>query len=152
MQGAIGAADPASKVIYTFSEPGKLNDAIKNYGFIPTMASGQPFVTQSFEDGYLLNGAPINVHMYQVWYEGQRELLQPYWESGAIPSPVAELLSLPIVPMPEDVAQNYQVYKSTIANASGGIPTALIGFGALALIFLLSSGGSKKSAPADDGF
>jgi hypothetical protein len=151
MQGAIAAADPASKVAYTFSDPGKLHDAIKEYGFIPLMTSGQPFVVQEFEGGYLLGGAPINVHMQGVWYEGQRDLLEPYYAAGTIPRPPADVLNAPTAPMPQNVSEAYQAYKTE--QAGGGLSsTLMIGLGGALLVYLLASGGKKGHTEAASDF
>ena len=115
----VQAADPASKTIYTFTDVGALHNAIKEYGYIPVHADGSPFETQYLQeyDGYLLDGAPINVWMDGEWMEGQREALEPYWASGQIRKPPAAILSAGVVPMPPEVQQRTAAAQ---AAATGG--------------------------------
>lgn len=107
---SVNAADPASKVIYVFVETAELDAAIKDRQFIPVRADGSQMLTQEFQGGIIIDGAPINVWMGDGWFQGQKEVLQPYWDDGSVPLPPAELLNLPVGPMPTDVALGYQAY------------------------------------------
>jgi hypothetical protein len=127
----IAAADPASKVARAFNTPEMLHNAIKEFGFIPLRRDGSAFFVNEFEGGYLLDGAPIPLWLGMPWLEGQREMLQPHWDSGAIPRPPAELLNAPVGEWPEEVRANYERWK-----ASQGISWVWIAAG-LGLLFLL---------------
>lgn len=133
---AILAKDPATNQVYSFTDTGSLDNAIGNYHYIPVDSAGVPYVVQNFEGGHLLNGAPENTYLFGVWYAGQKELLQTYWQKGQIPTPAADILNLPVVPMPGDVAASYQQYEVAQASAPT-IPTWLwLVAGAGALYFL----------------
>jgi hypothetical protein len=122
----VAAADPASKVSYVFDNTGQLSTAIEDYHFIPIREDGSPFKVQKFEGGYLLDGAPINVWMGEGWFSGQQELLRPLWASGEIPTPPANVVAIPAVPMPTEVQQAYETYKagaSSVSGILGSIPT-----------------------------
>jgi hypothetical protein len=114
----ISAVEPNSKVAYVFTDVGQLHVAIQN-GWIPIHPDGTPFKVQSFEGGYLLDGAPINVWMGLGWYSGQIEALQPYWANGQVPTPPASISGAPVVPMPADVAANFQAYQQRQQNILG---------------------------------
>ena len=107
----IPAMDPVSKVVSTFTDVGQLHGAIQQFNFIPLHPDGTPYKVQSFEGGYLLDGAPINVWMGLGWYSGQMEALQPFWQSGQITVPTAALNGL-VYQMPAAVAANYANYKA----------------------------------------
>lgn len=66
-------------------------------GEIPIRADGSPFQVTDFMGGVLLDGYPLNVVLYGVWYPGQQEVLQ---QAGyAIPLQAA---AIPITdPIPE---------------------------------------------------
>ena len=140
----ISAADPASKIAYTFTDTGSLHTAIKTYGFIPLRKDGSPFVTVYLEeyDGYVLDGAPINVWMQGYWFEGQREAMEPYWTSGKVQRPAANILDAGSQPMPEAIRLQTEVYQTAKANQNmffGMDSGTLLAVGAgLAAIFLIS--------------
>ncbi len=117
----VHAADPASKQIYTFTDVGALHNAIKIYQYIPVHEDGSPFNTQYLQeyDGYVLDGAPINVWLDGVWLEGQKEAMAPYWASGQIQKPPANILNAGAVPMPPDVQERTAAAQA--AAHSGGI-------------------------------
>lgn len=115
----IAAMDPVTKVVYTFTDVGQLHAAIQQFNYIPIHSDGTAFKVQSFEGGYLLDGAPINVWMGLGWYAGQMEALQPYWQSGQIPIPNTSVLGQKVVPMPADVAANFQAYQQSQQNLLG---------------------------------
>ncbi len=150
MSGFIAAADPASKVAYQFTDVDTLAVAIRDLGYIPLAPDGSPLLVQQFEGGYLLQGAPINVWMGKGWYSGQRELLEPYWQAGTIPTPPASITGAQVVAMPADVAADYAAYKAQDAGLFGGISTPmLLAAGAVALFFFTGTGkGKRKSIPA----
>ena len=155
MSQPIQAADPASKTIFTFTDVGALHNAIKLYGYIPLRPDGSPYVTQYLQeyDGYILDGAPLNVWMDGTWLDGQREALQPYWNSGAIQRPAANVLNLGVVAMPPEVAQRTAAAKA--AATGGGLfgmdTGTLLAVGAgLVAILWLSKGGKKGSRTLDD--
>lgn len=141
--GFIAAADPASKVAYTFTDVGKLHDAIKSYGYIPLRQDGSQYVVQEFEGGYLLDGAPINVYIDGEWFQGQQEALASYWAAGTVPKPPNSILGLPVVPMPTDVAANQAAYVASQSSSLGlgslALPAA-VGLG----LFLLM--GKRKTS------
>lgn len=135
--GFITAADPASKATYVFTDAGQMHNAIKNRGYIPIRPDGTPFIVQEFEGGYLLDGAPMNVYTDEQWFEGQRELLEPYWTSGTIPTPSREVLDRGSVVMPEEVTENYETFKKSQTVLGLGIPTPVLLGAALLGFFLL---------------
>jgi len=157
--GFVAAADPASKTAYVFTDVGQLNDAIKAYGFIPLGPDGAQLRVQEFEGGYLLNGAPINVWMGQGWFAGQKEALQPFWASGQVPPPPADVIAAPVYEMPPDVAANYNAYKqfkagqgfslASLFAGNTGMIVAVVAAGA-ALWWLSDSGSSRGSTPDVD--
>lgn len=114
----VNAADPASKVIYQFTDVGSLANAIQNYQFIPVRSDGSPFKVQEFEGGYLLDGAPLNVWFGLGWYTGQQALLQPLWANGTIPTPPQAQLTAQVVAMPTGLATQTAAY---LAQASSGL-------------------------------
>lgn len=114
----IPAMDPITKVVTTFTDVGQLHGAIQQFNFIPLHPDGTPYKVQAFEGGYLLDGAPINVWMGLGWYTGQQEALQPYWQSGQIPTPTVAL-NVPVVAMPAAVASNYAQFKANQENILG---------------------------------
>lgn len=131
------AKDPQTNQVYSFNDTGSLDNAIGSYGYIPVDSNGVPYVVQNFEGGHLLNGAPENTYLLGVWYVGQKELLQTYWQKGQIPMPAADIINLPTVPMPSDVAANYQQYTTAKASVGAGVPMWLwLAVGAGALYFL----------------
>lgn len=134
--GFIAAADPVSKQAYVFTNTGQLNDAIKQRGYIPIRADNTAYTVQEFEGGYLLDGVPLNVYIESRWFEGQMEALAPYWEAGTIPTPSTAILSVGTVAMPEDVAANYEQFK-TSQSLFGGISTPVLVGGAVLAYFLL---------------
>lgn len=134
--GFISAADPVSKVSYVFTNTGQLNDAIKEGGYIPIRPDDTPYRIHEFEGGYLLDGAPLNVYIEGRWFDGQMEALAPYWESGAIPTPTAEVLATGSSPMPEDVAANYAAFQQGQSLFSN-LPTPVLIGGALLGAWLL---------------
>jgi hypothetical protein len=114
----VSASDPVSKVAYSFTSVGQLNDAIKG-GWIPLRPDGTPYKVQSFEGGYLMDGAPLNVWLGLGWYDGQQQALQPYWQNGQIPIPPMTTLNSPTIPMPADVAANFQSYQANQQDILG---------------------------------
>lgn len=134
--GFIAAADPVSKQAYVFTNVGQLNDAIKTSGYIPLRSDNTPYRIQEFQGGYLLDGAPLNVFIENRWFEGQMEALAPFWDSGQIPPPSAEVLATGTVPMPDDVAANYEGFQEAQSPFGGISPALLIG-GALVAGLLL---------------
>ncbi len=135
----VNAADPASKTIYTFTDVTALHNAIKMYGYIPVHADGTPFNTQYLQeyDGYLLDGAPLNVWLNGVWLEGQQEALTPLWNSGQVPRPPANLMSAGAVPMPPEVqARTAAAQQAAHAGGLFGMDTGTlvaVGAGVLAI-------------------
>ena len=141
----IQAADPASKTAYTFTDVGALHNAIKIYNYIPLRPDGSPFKTQYLQeyDGYVLDGAPINVWMLGYWLEGQKAAMEPYWNSGQIPRPVANILNTNVQPMPAAVAAQTAAYQESQKAAAPGLfgmdTGTLLAIGAgLAAIFWIS--------------
>jgi hypothetical protein len=130
----VNAADPASKVVYPFTDVGQLNEALKN-GYIPIRSDGSPYKVQSFLGGYLLDGAPLNVWLGLGWYQGQQEALQPYWQNGQIPIPPQMALAATVVPMPAAVAQNFANYQANQQNIFG-LPWWAWAAGAAAFLLL----------------
>jgi hypothetical protein len=96
----IYAKDSQTGQVYQFSDPSLLDNAIKNYHYVPVHQDGTPYVMQNFEGGYLFDGAPLNTYLVGQWYQGQKEALQPYWNNQTVPIPPQAILALPIVPMP----------------------------------------------------
>lgn len=97
---------------------GELHEAIKE-GYAPVRPDGSLYIVTDFQGGFLLDGAPLNTWIDGVWFDGQREALTSYWQSGAIPMPPANVMNLPVVPMPEDVAGNHDVYTATQGGGIG---------------------------------
>lgn len=117
---------------YTVSKSSDAHNAIKDYGGIPLRPDGSPYVVTPFAGGYLLDGAPMNVLIEGVWYDGQKELLQPEWASGRIPTPSAAVLAVGAQPMPPEVAANYQTWLNAQGTILGMSPLTLLGVGFLA--------------------
>lgn len=129
--GRLIAADPASKVAYTITDMETAGKAL-DLGYILLRDDGVPGKVQAFEGGVLLDGAPLNVYLFDRWYAGQAELLMPFWESGEIPLPDASLRALMVEQMPEAEREKYEAYKA--AESSWGWGTyALIGAAGLLL-------------------
>jgi len=121
MSTPIQAADPASKVAYTFTDVGALHAAIATYSYIPLRADGTPFEVQFLQEygGYVLDGAPMNVWMDGVWLEGQREAMEPYWSSGQVKRPPEAILNAGVQAMPADIAARTKAYQA--AQTGGGL-------------------------------
>ncbi len=148
---SVVASDPASKTPRVFTDPASLTYAMEKLRFIPLRPDGQPFIVNFLTDegGYLFDGAPLNVWFYGVWYEGQKEVGQKYWGANGVPTPSSQVMSLPVVPMPADVAATYQAFKqSQGAGALLSNPWVLLA-GGIGLVWLLSGGG-KASRSYDD--
>jgi hypothetical protein len=149
----VQAVDPNSKTTYTFTDVGALHNAIKLYNYIPVHTDGTPFKTQYLQevDGYVLDGAPINVWMEGVWLTGQKDILQKYWAAGSVPQPPANVMNAGEVPMPAQVQAQTAAYQAMQGGLFGMDTGTLVavGVGVLA-IFWLSSG--KKGRRGGDGF
>lgn len=76
-------------------------------GWIALSPQDEELPAQFFEGGWLVQGAPLNVWFGVGWFDGQRELLEPFWTSGEIPTPPAELLDAVTVQMPEHIAERH---------------------------------------------
>jgi len=150
----VQAQDPASHVTYTFTDVGALHNAIKQYGYQPVHADGSPFETQYLQeyDGYILDGAPINVWIDGEWLEGQKEALQPYWASGQIRQPAPAILNAGVVPMPPEVQERTAAAQAA-AKGGGlfGMDTGtLLTLGAAGVaLWWLSKGGGRGSRYLD---
>lgn len=159
------ALDPKTRKSYSFIDSGEFIDAMKS-GFVPMNEDGNQAAVVEFEGGYLVDGAPLNVWTKGVWYEGQAEILTPFWDNGSIPVPPDALMGLPIVVMPDKVLQDYAAYKGVPeaqtaleAYKSGGsgfdlqsilsspMTLAAVAVGAV----LLFSGGRRKRATTTKG-
>jgi len=141
MNQPINAIDPASKIAYTFIEIGALHNAIKDYGFIPIRSDGTPMTVVYLKeyDGYILDGAPINVWMTGEWLEGQQEALMPFWNSGQIQKPTGHALTAPVVPMPPEVKAQTEAYQKGQTGLFGMDQGTLLTLGAgLAAIWWIS--------------
>lgn len=157
MMTPVTAVDPASKVAYTFTDTGALHNAIKTLGYIPLRRDGSPFQTQYLQqyDGYVLDGAPLNVWIDGVWLDGQKEALQPLWASGEVPQPPANVLNVSVAPMPPEVAAQTAAYQETLTQGAGffGMDTGtLVAVGAGLLAITMLSGGGKKRSRSGDRF
>lgn len=155
MSTSVQAADPASKTVYTFTDVGALHNAIKEYHYIPLRVDGSPFETQYLQeyDGYVLDGAPLNVWMDGQWLEGQQEAMQSYWASGQVRRPPADVLNLQAVPMdPETQARTEAARTAATGGGFLGMDTQtllMIGLGVGALFFLGKGKGSRGADAFD---
>ena len=155
----ITAVDPASKVAYTFTDTGSLHNAIKTLGYIPLRKDGSPFNVQYLQqyDGYVLDGAPLNVWIDGVWLDGQKEALQPLWASGQVPQPPANVLNITVAPMPAQVAAQTAAYQQTL-NAGGGFlgmdtgTLVAVGAGLLGIVLLSRGKGRGHSSGSRSDF
>ena len=116
--GYIKAADPASKVIYLLFSVEEAGQAF-DLGYILVREDGSQALVQRFEGGHLMDGAPLNVYFSGVWYQGQKELLEPEWAAGRIPRPPEALVQLPVEGMPDPVREQYEGYKAAEAAGVG---------------------------------
>jgi hypothetical protein len=158
--GRLVALDPQTRSPYTFTNAVGFTDALERFGVVPILPDGTPLPVYSFEGGYLVGGAPLNVWFDQIWYEGQQEILAAHWQSGEIMQPDQALLALPIVEPTAEVLATYAAYKGTpeaqtlteaYQSAPGPLssPMLIAGFGVLAL--LMFSGGRRRSGGPADG-
>jgi len=129
MQSFIAAADPASKVAAMFTTPEDFGAALAK-GYIPVRQDGTAYVTQTFEGGVLLDGAPLNVYFRGLWYPEQRELLAPHWGKD-IPKPADSIINLPLTTDAEaqQALVDYHGWKSSV-DSIAGIPTQWLLIGA----------------------
>lgn len=74
----------------------ELNQMIEG-GNPPRRTDGTFFTLNRFQGGWLMDGAPLNVWTGPGWYTGQKEALTPYWTTGEIPTPPADVLNKPVV-------------------------------------------------------
>lgn len=157
----IAAIDPASKVARTFTSQDELAQAIQSQGWIPIHTDGSPFDVKFLEaeGGFVIDGAPLNVYFEGVWYQGQKEVLQPYIDAGQVPMPDQSTWNLPTVPMPEAILSQYVEFKRVTGQPTSAAVTGEAGFGNMALIggglllaalFLFS--GKKSPASGAEGF
>lgn len=159
------ALDTKTNIPYSFDDEGKFLESLK-FGLVALNQAGRPGVLREFEGGMLLDGAPLNVWTKGVWYEGQADILTPYWNDGSIPMPPEIVMTLPVVAMPDKVLQDYAAYKGVPgaqtaleAYNSGGAgfdlqsilssPMTLVAVGVGAV--LLFSGGRRKRSAAKQG-
>jgi hypothetical protein len=91
---------------------------------------GTAYVTQTFEGGVLLDGAPLNVYFRGAWYPEQRELLAAHWGKD-IPNPPESIKNLPLTTDSEALrtVADYQQWKSQVGTIAG-IPTQWVILGA----------------------
>jgi len=157
MTNPIIAADPASKVSYTFTDVGALHNALKLYNYIPLHPDGTPFEVQYLQeyDGYVLDGAPLNVWINGTWLEGQQAAMEPYWSSGRVRRPPANLLQVDTVPMPVEVQERTAAaQRAATTGGPFGMDTntlLLAGAGVVALLWL-SKGGKRASRSMGEDF
>jgi hypothetical protein len=120
----IQAADPASKTAYTFTDPQALHDAIRVYLFIPLRPDGSPFQTQFIEalNTYVLDGVPLHVWIDGVWGRGEHETLEPYWNSGAVPRPSANMLNIGFAPMMRFYVESINPEGRTVYDTGASYP------------------------------
>jgi hypothetical protein len=59
-----------------------------------------PYNVTPFMGGTLLDYLPMNIYLFGVWYTGQQEALAASWANGSLPKPPANILALPVVPIP----------------------------------------------------
>jgi hypothetical protein len=153
--GFVAAADPASKVPRIFNDQASLTYAMEKLRFVPLRPDGTPFIVNFLTDegGYLFDGAPLNVWFDGVWYEGQKEVGQKYWGNNGVPTPSSQVMNIPVVPMPADIAATYQAFKE--GQGAGALlsnPWVLLA-GGIGLVWLLSGGGKASRSydtDADD--
>lgn len=140
--------DPKSRTPLTVASIDQFNYYVVSGGYVPIHADNTAMQVNSFEGGYLVDGAPLNVWLSGYWYDGQQDILASFWNSGQIPKPPAQLLALPSIPAPADVVANYAAQKgvpgaTTLVQAfqqgssigAGISPVMLIG-GAVVLMLL----------------
>lgn len=130
----ISAADPASHVVQTFPTVEALGEAIFKKGFVPVRPDGTVYITQSFEGGLLLDGAPLNVYYRNGWYPEQREMLQDHWGRD-VPTPPQNIISLPLITDEEaqkSLAQ-YHYWKENEQGRVAGIPITWLLVGGLVI-------------------
>lgn len=62
-------------------------------------AAGAALQTIDFMGGLLVGpyALPMNVILYGTWYPTQKEILQPYWDSGQLPRPPEPTVALETV-------------------------------------------------------
>jgi hypothetical protein len=137
-------ADPKSHVTTSVSDEVQATQMMVNYGAIPILPNGRAAQVQSFEGGYLVQGAPLNVWLKGVWLTGQKEILTPFWQNGTIPTPALDQLNMPIVDAAPEVLQAYANYKGVpdakslteAYQTGGGVSTPVLLAGAAILGFL----------------
>jgi hypothetical protein len=105
-------------VVYPFTTVEQVGTGLAQ-GYIPIRADGTAMKVQQFEGGYLFDGAPINVWLGMGWYTGQKELLQPFWASGQIPTPPSGEYNDPTVQMPAAVQAQWQAYHARQGDILG---------------------------------
>jgi hypothetical protein len=132
--------------------PTDLTYAIEKLNFIPIRPDGAPFIVNFLTDegGYLLDGAPMNVWFDGVWYEGQKEVGNKYWGKNGVPMPSSQILSLPVVPMPGDIAETYQAFKASQGGLFSGNTLVYVGLGLLALYAFTRAPGRGSRSWSDD--
>lgn len=156
--GRLVAVDPQTRSAYTFTEAVGFTDALLKFGVVPILPDGSPLQVNSFEGGYLVGGAPLNVWFENVWYEGQQDILAPYWQSGEIVQPDGALLSMPIVEAPGEVLAAYANYKGAPeaqtlqeAQVTGAGTFSPFLLGAIGLFAVALFSGGRRSRGAADG-
>lgn len=84
-------------------------------GAVPVRADGQPMLVYPFMGGVLLDWLPLNVYLFETWYEGQKEAMQPYWSNGSIPQPSAVAAALPVSPLPAEFSPDGESSLASLA-------------------------------------
>ncbi len=109
--GALIMADPASKSTYAFTDQAQAEIGISQYGYIPILDDGSVAKVVQFEGAALVQGAPINAWIGDIWYDGQKEIVQSLVSSGQVPMPPARIWNLPVVATPPELLQTYASAK-----------------------------------------
>ena len=159
--GTIVARDNSTGRALTFRAENfnVLDQGLRSNRFTPLRDDGEPAQVNLFEGGVLVEGAPLNVWLLDVWYDGQKAILDPFYRSGEILVPPEYLLALPEVETPPDVLAEYAASKGVPdarslteayqTGSSGSILSNPWVLGAIGVGFLmLISGGGRKTIPS----
>jgi len=150
-------------IMFRDQDPGNvLDQGLRSNRFTPLREDGSPAAVYLFEGGVLIDGAPGNAWIDDVWYTGQRDILEPFYQSGEIIRPPEWIWNLPDVDPSAEILATYAAFKGTPeaqtlteAYQTGGQgfnlqnPVVLAGIGVLFLIFI--SGGGRKTSQSAAG-
>lgn len=89
---SVDVRDNETGRITSVDELAELHHLIEADQVVPLRGDGTEARVQELYGGYVVDGVPLNVLLGGEWLPDQRELLEPYWISGKVPTPAPQYL------------------------------------------------------------